>query len=59
MFIYKYTLRKAQPEIDYEGVLKEVEEFERVRILGQSMVDSEKDESNNYTTFSNTGKAPA
>jgi hypothetical protein len=22
-FIYKYKIRKAQPEIDYEGVLKE------------------------------------
>jgi hypothetical protein len=32
IFVYKYKVRKHQPDIDYEGVLKEVQEYERDQI---------------------------
>ena len=45
IFVYKYRYRKTQPEIDYEGVLKEVQDYEREVIHERSFVMSERSSS--------------
>lgn len=59
IFVYKYKYRKHQPEIDYEGVLKEVQQFERDNIHNTSFHMTERNSSFLTSKSKTPKKTPA